>query len=149
MSMIYSNIEPSQIQPFRFWCQKILPAVYDDSLSYYELLCKVIDKLNEVIEQINIHSDVILQIQKELAEFQALLNQFMEHGFDDYYREQVERWIDEHLRYIFEQVVSTVFFGLTDDGYFCAWIPASWHSIFFDTIMDYSNEQYGHLVLKY
>lgn len=36
--------------PFRFWCQKILPAVYDDSLSYYELLCKVVDYLNKVME---------------------------------------------------------------------------------------------------
>lgn len=36
--------------PFRFWCQKILPAVYDDSLSYYELLCKAVDYLNKVME---------------------------------------------------------------------------------------------------
>lgn len=38
------------INPFRFWCQKVLPLVYDDSLSYYETLCRVVDKLNEVIE---------------------------------------------------------------------------------------------------
>ena len=24
-----------------FWCQKVLPLVYDDSLSYYEFLCKL------------------------------------------------------------------------------------------------------------
>lgn len=34
---------------FRFWCQKVLPLVYDDSLSYYELLCKVVQYLNDVI----------------------------------------------------------------------------------------------------
>ena len=33
------------LQPFRYWCQKVLPLVYDDSLSYYELLCKVVDYL--------------------------------------------------------------------------------------------------------
>lgn len=38
------------IKPFRFWCQKVLPLVYDDSLSYYETLCRVVNKLNEVIE---------------------------------------------------------------------------------------------------
>ena len=149
MTMIYSNFEPSQVQPFRFWCQKILPAVYDDSLSYYELLCKVIQKLNEIIEVDNAQTEAISAIIAKLEELQTMFEQFMESGFDDYYREQIERWIDEHLRYIFEQVVSTVFFGLTEDGYFCAWIPASWYSIFFDTVMDYSNEQYGHLVLKY
>ena len=33
-------------QPFRAWCQKVLPLVYDDSLSYYELLCKLLDAVN-------------------------------------------------------------------------------------------------------
>ena len=39
--------------PFRFWCQKVLPTVYEDSLSYYELLCKVVDALNHQIELTN------------------------------------------------------------------------------------------------
>ena len=38
---------------FKRWVHKVLPAVYDESLSYYELLCKVVAKLNEVVEQSN------------------------------------------------------------------------------------------------
>lgn len=38
---------------FRFWCQKVLPLVYDDSLSYYELLCKVVNYLNNVIQNVD------------------------------------------------------------------------------------------------
>lgn len=41
------------MKPFRFWCQKVLPLVYDDSLSYMELLGKVINYLNHVIEDVN------------------------------------------------------------------------------------------------
>ena len=37
----------------RFYCQKVLPLVYDDSLSYYEAICKLIGKMNEIIESIN------------------------------------------------------------------------------------------------
>lgn len=37
--------------PFKFWCHKILPLVYDDSLSYYEFLCKV----NEVVQGLAEH----------------------------------------------------------------------------------------------
>ncbi len=49
-----NEFEPNaNIQPFRFWVQKILPLVYDDSMSYYELLCKVVEYLNQVIENIN------------------------------------------------------------------------------------------------
>lgn len=33
-----------------FYCQKVLPAVFDDSLSYYEQLCKLRAKINEVID---------------------------------------------------------------------------------------------------
>lgn len=33
----------------RYWVQKVLPLVYDDSLSYYELLNKVVWKINEMI----------------------------------------------------------------------------------------------------
>ena len=57
------SIEPSNVRPtmgtynspqtFRFWCQKVLPLVYDNSLSYYELLCKVVDYLNKTMEDVN------------------------------------------------------------------------------------------------
>lgn len=50
------------IKPFRFWCQKVLPLVYDDSLSYMELLCKVVNYLNKVIEDINGIPEYINQI---------------------------------------------------------------------------------------
>ena len=43
----------SGIEPFRFWCQKVLPTAYDDSLSYYELLNKVVDLLNKAIVDVS------------------------------------------------------------------------------------------------
>lgn len=47
------------LKPFRYWCQKVLPLVYDDSLSYYELLCKVVDYLNKTMEDVEVlHEDV-------------------------------------------------------------------------------------------
>lgn len=41
------------IKNFKFWCQKVLPLVYDNSLSYYEILCKVVHYLNHVIDDMN------------------------------------------------------------------------------------------------
>lgn len=41
------------IKPLRFCYQPILPLTYDQSLSYMELLCKVVDKLNEVIDTVS------------------------------------------------------------------------------------------------
>ena len=37
----------------KFFCNHILPTVYDDSLSYYECLNKLVVKVNEVITTVN------------------------------------------------------------------------------------------------
>lgn len=34
-------------------CAKVLPTAYDDSLSYYENLCKLTEKMNEIITVMN------------------------------------------------------------------------------------------------
>lgn len=59
------------IRPFEFFCQKVLPLVYDDSLSYYEVLCKVRTKLNEIIESQNDVSSQFSGIIERLGEFEA------------------------------------------------------------------------------
>ena len=41
------------VKPFRFWCQKVIPLVYDDALSYYEAIEKISYKLNEIIGVLN------------------------------------------------------------------------------------------------
>lgn len=57
----------NRVKPFRFWCQKVLPLVYDDSLSYYELLNKVVDYLNRTIEDVN----SVIQLTEDFTEEQA------------------------------------------------------------------------------
>lgn len=39
-------------KPFRYWVQKVLPLVYDESLSYYEIICKIVEHLGEIDEAI-------------------------------------------------------------------------------------------------
>lgn len=48
---------------------KILPLAYDDSLSYYENLCKLTSKMNEIIDDIN-------------EGFEALISQKMDEFFN-------------------------------------------------------------------
>lgn len=64
------------LQPFRYWCQKVLPLVYDDSLSYYELLCKVVDYLNKTMEDVKtLHGDVN-NLHKAYVELQSYVNNY-------------------------------------------------------------------------
>lgn len=34
-------------------CQKVLPLAYDNSLSYYEVICKLTAKVNELVDIVN------------------------------------------------------------------------------------------------
>ena len=76
-------------RPFRFWCQKVLPLVYDDSLSYYELLCKVVCKLNELAENQNNLSDEIKRVAKDLDDFKNQVPGMIE--------AKVEEWLDNYI----------------------------------------------------
>lgn len=64
-----------------FWCHKVIPLVYDDSLSYYELLCKVVQKVNEIISNM---SELDEYIKEEIA-----------HAFED--TDAVRNIIDQIL----------------------------------------------------
>lgn len=75
--------------PFRFWCQKVLPLVYDDSLSYYELLCKVVGKLNELAENQNNLSDEIKAVAKDLNDFKNQVPDMVE--------AKVEEWLNNYI----------------------------------------------------
>lgn len=134
---------------FKCWCQKTLPAVYDDSLTYYEQLCKVHQYLTDME---NLYNDVVDQVNQNTADIktiQQLFKEFVESGFDDYYQQQVEEWVNENLSYIFGQVIRQVYFGINLEGYFVAYVPQSWDDITFDTGMVYAEDTYGRLILRW
>lgn len=126
------------MQTFHFWCQKVLPLVYEDSLSYLEVLCKVVDKLNEVIETTNLTNDDVKEIQTEIAEIQNWIKNFN----TSYIQGLIEKYI-----------TTAIFVGITDSGYIFYTRPESWRDIQFNTtgldIAVESQPEYGHLVLSY
>ena len=64
------------LQPFRYWCQKVLPLVYDDSLSYYELLCKVVDYLNKTMEDVEVLHGDVTNLHEAYEELQGYVNNY-------------------------------------------------------------------------
>lgn len=78
----------------RFWCQKVLPAVYDRSLSYYEVLCKLAAFLNKMLEELEKMQDNIDALHKAYKDLQDWVNAeiarfeaHMEQHFDDLTKE--------------------------------------------------------------
>ena len=70
--------KPDSIGYMRVWCQKVLPSVYDDSLSYYELLCKVVAYLNDVVSNLTTSND---NVEKLFDAFTTLTN-YVNNYFD-------------------------------------------------------------------
>lgn len=52
----------------RAFCQKVLPLVYDESLSYMEMVCKVSSKMNELIENNNSLPQYVKDLVKETVD---------------------------------------------------------------------------------
>lgn len=127
----------------------VIPKLYWDAISAEQRLkqlCCNYDKLEHYMDYIaeltnNWVLEYVQKTQEQLDNFDKLIK--------DGYKKALDEWIERDLPDFITQAIKMVFFGLTDDGYFCAYIPKSWQGIQFDTIMDYSNDNYGRLVLKY
>lgn len=84
-----------ELSPFRFWCQKVLPLVYDDSLSYYELLCKVVDFLNKTMQDVNTLADDVTNLHEAYVTLQNYVNTY----FDNLdVQQEINEKLDEMVR---------------------------------------------------
>lgn len=54
-----------QLPTFRFWCQHVIPLVYDDSLSYYEVLCKAVSYINNIITDLKTTQDNLTELAED------------------------------------------------------------------------------------
>lgn len=128
--------------------QKVLPAVYDDSLSYYEILAKVQQKCNELVEANNYMQEWQATQDEVIRELTQQVEDFINGGYREDFDRFAQEWLDANIQQALTKAVHMVFFGLTDEGYFVAYIPQDWAFVF-DTIMNYADENYGSLVIKY
>lgn len=128
----------------------IIPKMYWDAFSQeqrYHALCKTLSKLISYADYLGINLDEVREKYDRLIKD---FEDFKESGFDDYYMEQVKRWIDEHLLYIYRYTIQHVFFSLDDSGYLIAHVPVGWEQIKFSTPLDYADQtSYGRLCLTY
>lgn len=98
------------ISLLKYHCYKILPLVYDDSLSYYEILAKVTAKLNEVIKNDN---DLSEKVNEFLERFDTNLLRVVTEILDNML-ETGE--LADILRGLTGMLVSLKDFGAVGDG---------------------------------
>ncbi|WP_307997728.1 hypothetical protein [uncultured Bifidobacterium sp.] len=67
------------------YCHKVLPASFDDALSYYEVICKLTEKVNEVIDfnngiqgQIDSVNDKLNQVDGDISSIRSDISELSE-----------------------------------------------------------------------
>ena len=146
-----SYVAPQNIVPYPFWNQftPTLPNLYWDVDSHEERIKKICLELHKLVEyadylgaNINLDHETIEILQRDFQKF-------IDGEYDEYYKKVMYDWIQENLTDLISEGVKQVFFGLTSDGYFCAYAPDSWNEITFDTGIVYGRSDYGRLILRF
>lgn len=92
------------MKPFRFWCQKALPLVYDDSLSYYEVLCKVVKQMNDFLTDLQTATGAIDEFAQQFVINQQFLNDMADQlgqnvqDLEDYINDRFEDYMTAYTQ---------------------------------------------------
>ena len=127
----------NDLKYFRFWCYKVLPLTYDNSLSYYEVLCKVVAYINDLIAQDKIFGEELDNLRADLTVVQEWIANFDTKNIEE---------LVSHF------VATMIFVEINDDGYIVYNMPESWNDIEFNTTgldINVPDYDYGHLTLSY
>ncbi|MEE0059936.1 MAG: hypothetical protein UE295_03820, partial [Acutalibacteraceae bacterium] len=97
------NFSFSPAQKLRFWAQKVLPQVYDDSLSYVEVLYKVQAYLNELANNMDDVDSAMMQTAEAFNNLVDYVNNYFETvDLSDAIRENIEQEISAG---VFDQLI--------------------------------------------
>lgn len=94
----------------------------------------------------------IQDTQPTIDDLQHLYEQIISGNLPEGMKEGMRIWMENNALDLVGQLVKMVFFGITDDGYFVAYIPENWSDITFATTgldITIPGIDYGHLVLEY
>lgn len=120
---------------------------YDSDLGWLIRQCK------NNLEAIKVLQDWVANAEDVIGDLQKLLEDVAAGNFPKEISDAIKEFIVNNFYDIVGDMAKMVFFGLTDSGYFVAYIPDGWDDITFNTTgLDITLElqpEYGHLVLSY
>ena len=115
-----------------------------------------LDWILSIIKEMDVNTD---DCQSQLDQLKAndelvmtLYNEIMAGDFPESLKTAFSNWMKNNAIDLVGELIHNVWFGLTGDGYFVAFIPESWEDIQFGTsgLDDFPEGiSYGHLTLSY
>ena len=119
---------------------------YDADLGW---LIKTVKQLVSAVETLEDWKDNFQEEYKELLNF---YNQILAGNLPEDVQNAIRLWMQRNALTLMGELVKMVFFGITDTGYFVAYIPEGWDDIIFNTTgldIFIPDEDYGRLSLSF
>lgn len=119
---------------------------YDSDLGY------IIKQIQDLLACCDEMQDWKATHEAEYNELKKLYDDILAGNFPDSMITAFNNWMRRNAADIITDLIKMVFFGLTDSGYFVAYIPDSWEDIIFNTTGYDIGELgvgFGHLTLSY
>ena len=119
---------------------------YDSDLGF---LIREVKKLMEAVDSLD---DWKIQHEEDYEQLKALYDALMSGNFPPSIVEAFNKWATINMPSLVKEMIKSVWFGLTDSGYFIAYIPESWSDIIFNTTgLDIfpAGIDFGHLTLSF
>ena len=112
----------------------------------------IIGHFKEFIDAIKDIDDWRARHEEEYEELKAMYDDIASGDFPPAMETALKEWVERNSESIIADAIKLVFYGLSDDGHFLAFIPDSWNEITFGTTGydDFpAGIEYGHLTLSY
>lgn len=116
---------------------------YDGDLGW---LIKCCENVNDALDALNAWKN---EVDPKIEDILKLWDMIEAGELPPAVQDAIREWMRVNAVDLMGELIKNVYFGLTNDGYFCAFIPKSWDWVTFDTITDFPDPLYGHLVLQY
>ena len=119
---------------------------YDSDLGW---LIKKVGSYDETIATLN---QWIEENEPKLDDFETLYNMLLSGDLPEGVQEGINKWMRLHAVDIIGELVKMVFFEITKEGYFIAYIPEGWDDIIFNTTgydISIVGTEYGQLCLSF
>lgn len=120
---------------------------------FHELnLSWLLETVKDIIKEVDSLDVWKVQHESEYEELKNFCDQLASGNFPPGMYDTLHQWVVENTPSIIGDAIKMVFFGITDDGYFVAYIPEGWNDIIFGT-SGYDDFpigiDFGHLTLSY